>query len=68
MSYLVLFRFGNINVRHFSKHFSTPVNISKNSILNQAIKLNLFYVFFFTFLFCKNPWKIFHSIHFSISK
>ena len=53
----------NSTHRHFifPNTFLQPVNGSKNSILNWVIKLNLF-MSFFSFLFLKHPWKIFHSI------
>ena len=44
--------------RNFFKHFLQPISDSKNSIL----KLSLF-MFAFSFLFSKHPWKISHSLH-----
>ena len=44
-----------------SSIFLKPVNGSKIWILNWFMKLNHFMCF--SFLFLKNPWKIFHSIH-----
>ena len=46
----------------FPSPFLQPVNGSKNSIFNWAMKLNLFMVCFFFFFFEK-PLKDFHSIH-----
>ena len=42
----------------FSGTFLQPVNSTKNSILNWVMKLSLF-MCFFSFLFCKYPWKLF---------
>ena len=49
--------------KHFSNHFVQPVNSSKKSILNLVKKLNFIHLFFFSFLFWKYLWEIFHSIH-----
>ena len=49
------------NRAFFRSTFLKPVNGSKIWILNWFMKLNYFMCF--SFLFLKNPWKIFHSIH-----
>ena len=48
--------------RFFPGTFLQLVNGTKNSILKWVMKLNLF-MCFFSFLFFKYPWKVFHSIH-----
>ena len=45
----------------FPSTFLQPFNSSKNLILNGVMKLNLI-MCSFSFLFLKQPWKIFHSV------
>ena len=57
-----LTRFRNIPPGIFPSPFLQLVNGSKNSIVNRVLKL-IYSCFFFSFLFLKNPWKIFFSVH-----